>query len=86
MPDVRILMLPDESIGSFEITVSANSVQAPRTIAFDAGGAEPGWSPIGWFELVAGDVEVTLSDKTDGTHVIADAVRWLAVTEAEPDR
>lgn len=82
MPDVRILMLPDESIGSFEITVSASSLQAPRTVAFDAGGAEPGWSPIGSFDLVAGDVHVTLSDRTDGTHVIADAARWVEVVEA----
>lgn len=86
MPDVRLLMLPEESVGSFEITVSRNRLQAPRTVAFAAGGAEHGWSPIGTFDLVAGEVDVTLSDKTDGTHVIADAVRWVAVTEAKPDR
>lgn len=84
MPDVRILMLPDESIGSFEITVTANSLQAPRTVGFGAGRAEPGWSPIGSFDLVAGDVYVTLSDRTDGTHVIADAARWMAVIEGRP--
>ena len=78
VPNVQLLMLPDESIGSFEITVSADS-HPPRTVVFDASVPGPGWSPVGTFDLGAGHVRVTLSDRTDGTHVIADAVRWVEI-------
>ncbi|HVS63170.1 MAG TPA: ABC transporter permease subunit [Thermoanaerobaculia bacterium] len=48
-----------------------------RAIEFDAGAAEAGWSSLGTFELDQGEVEVSLSDDTSGTVVLADALRFV---------
>jgi hypothetical protein len=50
-----------------------------REVKFDADGGEFGWNSLGTFELAGGEVLVTVSDKTDGDFVMADAIRWVAV-------
>ena len=77
MPNTQFVMAPDKSVGSLEITISASGLSESKTLVFDAMHAEPGWTTLGTFDLVAGDARVALSDRTDGTHVIADAVRWV---------
>ena len=79
MPNTQFVMAPGKSVGSLEITVSASGMAESKTLVFDASAAEPGWSPLGTFDLRAGEARVALSDRTDGTHVIADAVRWVAM-------
>ena len=46
------------------------------TVDFDAAAATPGWNEIDAFDLGAGAVRVTVSDKTSGNAVVADAIRW----------
>ena len=77
MPNTQFVMAPGKSVGSLEITVSANGMAEPKTLVFDASAAESGWSAVGTFDWRAGKARVALSDRTDGTHVIADAVRWV---------
>jgi ABC-type transport system involved in multi-copper enzyme maturation permease subunit len=52
-----------------------------REVSFDADGGESGWNSLGTFEVQAGEVVVKISDSTDGDYVVADAIRWLPVTE-----
>ena len=77
MPNTQFVMSPEKSVGSLEITVSASGLSESKTLVFDAMHAEPGWTTLGTFDLVAGEARVALSDRTDGTHVIADAIRWV---------
>ena len=54
-----------------------------RELEFDAGAGEVGWNRIGDFDLPAGEVRLSLSDKTEnGRLVIADAIRWLPLDGA----
>jgi ABC-type transport system involved in multi-copper enzyme maturation permease subunit len=69
--------------GSYDLALHQNGDDRP--IEFDAGAAEPGWSSLGDFQLDRGAVEVTLSDDTSGSVVIADALRFVALdAAAEP--
>lgn len=47
-----------------------------REITFDSNGATEGWNLSESFDLPEGEISVTLSNKTDGQFVIADAIRW----------
>lgn len=80
MPDTEFVMAPGRSVGSLEITVAASGLPESRTLVFDASHAEPGWSALGTFDLRAGEARVAVSNRTDGTHLIVDAVRWRRVT------
>lgn len=80
MPNTQFVMAPGKSVGSLEITVSASGMPESRTLDFDASEAEPGWSAVGIFDIRAGEARVAVSNRTDGTHVVVDAVRWLPVT------
>jgi hypothetical protein len=66
--------------GSYDLALHQNG--GDRPIEFDAGAAEPGWSSLGDFQLDRGAVEVTLSDETSGSVVIADALRFVALDAA----
>jgi hypothetical protein len=63
--------------GSYDLALRQNGDDRP--IEFDAGAAEPGWSSLGDFLLDRGAVEVTLSDDTSGSVVIADALRFVSL-------
>ena len=77
MPNTQFVLAPGKSLGSLEITVSASGLPEPKPLVFDAMHADPGWSALGTFDLPAGETRVAVSDRTDGTHVIVDAVRWV---------
>lgn len=62
----------DQGIQGIEI-VSGDTV---TTVDFDAAAATPGWNEIDALDLAAGPVRVTVSDKTSGNAVVADAIRW----------
>ena len=68
----------DQGIHNIEIS-SGGTV---TTVDFDAAAATPGWNEIDAFDLAAGPVRVTVSDKTSGNTVVADAIRW----ERSPSR
>ena len=80
VPDVRkvgmyseIRSTGDEQ-GVHEIEISSGDTVS--TVDFDASAANPGWNEIDAFDLAAGPVRVTVSDKTSGNAVVADAIRW----------
>ena len=58
-------------------TMNLVDVSGDQVITFDADAADNGWNPLGEFELAAGEVRLEVSDKTDGSLVIADAIRWV---------
>ena len=66
--------------GSYDLKLHHAGEQ--HAIEFDAGAAEGGWSALGDFDLDAGSVEVVLSDKTSGTLVAADALRFVPLDGA----
>ena len=68
------------NVGSYDLSLRAGSSEQP--IEFDAAAAEAGWSALGDFDLEAGRVEVALSDKTSGSLVLADALRFLPLDGA----
>ncbi len=45
-------------------------------VDFDAAAATQGWNEVDVFDLAEGPVRVTVSDKTTGRTVVADAIRW----------
>ena len=51
-----------------------------QVLEFDGGASEPGWNRIGDFDLAAGEVRVAVSNKSEGSVVFADAIRWRPVT------
>lgn len=56
--------------------IEISSGDTVTTVDFDAAAATPGWNEIDAFDLGAGPVRVTVSDKTSGNAVVADAIRW----------
>ena len=67
------------SKGNYEVKLLADGVDA--TVEFDADVATIGWNGLGEFRLPAGEVSLVLSNKTAGSIVVADAVRWRRVEE-----
>lgn len=60
--------------GNWELSVVAGS--NPMQVHFDSGAGTQGWNLVGTYDLPEGEVDVELSDKTDGRVVVADAIRW----------
>ena len=65
--------------GMLDVHIEAGGERHPAP--FDAGEAVPGWNRLGTFDLPAGEVRVTVSDRTSGDSVPADAIRWLPADE-----
>ena len=62
-------------LGNYDMNlVSGDTRQA---VEFDASAAEPGWATLGRFDLDAGEVNLVVTNRTDGRTVVADAVRWV---------
>ena len=57
------------------------SAQGSTAIEFDGSSAIGGWNGLGEFDVESRHVSVVVSNRTDGDVVIADAIRWLEVTE-----
>ncbi|MDE0037354.1 MAG: hypothetical protein OXU77_07300 [Gammaproteobacteria bacterium] len=66
-----------DSFGTYDFELVAGDVR--QTVEYDARTAVSGWNDIGTFELPAGPVSLEVSDSTDGSVVVADAVRWQLV-------
>jgi ABC-type transport system involved in multi-copper enzyme maturation permease subunit len=66
----------DQLAGTWNLTVEDSSGR--REIPFNTGAAADGWNSLGDVEIAEGVVRVELSDKTDASLVIADAIRWSA--------
>ena len=62
-------------LGSYEMQLVDRD--GTRALEFDAAAAEPGWTTLGRFDLPAGEANLVISNRTDGTTVVADAVRWV---------
>ena len=90
--------VPDlEQVGMYSYFRSTNDDQGVHgievysgdtttTVDFDAAAATPGWNEIDALDLAAGPVRVTVSDKTSGNAVVADAIRWERSTSRAPVR
>ena len=68
-------------LGSYEMTLVQHSYKmTPRDestpIEFDGSIAEAGWNRLGDFDLHSPNVSLTVTDRTDGDVVVADAIRW----------
>ena len=50
-------------------------------VEFDAEAAAVGWNDLGAFSLSAGEVSLVVSNRTSGSSVVADAVRWRPVED-----
>jgi ABC-type transport system involved in multi-copper enzyme maturation permease subunit len=47
-----------------------------RDIEFDAEKNDSGWNSLGVFDVASGTVRLIVSNETDGSYVLADAIRW----------
>ena len=60
--------------GRYEMRIDAGAER--RDVYFDSAEATPGWNRIGAWDLGVGTVRLSVSTKTDGAVVVADAIRW----------
>ena len=67
-----------DPIGTLDIKLDDDGVETP--LPLDGRDAEVGWNDLGVFELAAGPIRVTVSDKTSGEVIVADAIRWQRLT------
>ena len=68
-------VFPGRKWGTWHLTIKDGNGDE-REITFDSNAATEGWNLSERFALPEGEVAVTLSNKTDGKFVIADAIRW----------
>ena len=69
-------------LGAFEITVRTPNDAVD--VDFDGQGVGPGWHRLCTIDLGIGQVSVVVSNRTTGTVVVADAVRFLALDLESP--
>ncbi len=62
-------------LGSYDLELENGGNSRP--IDFDAASADIGWAVLGDFDLVGGPVSLVLSDRTTGSALAADAVRFV---------
>ena len=70
-------------VGTHHLTLATLAAAVETTVVFDVDAATPGWNRVGTFELAAGEVRLTVSNRSSGETVIADAIRWTR-TEGPP--
>lgn len=66
-------------LGNYDMRISSGG--SVHTVEFDASAAEPGWTTLGRFDLDAGEIDLVVTNRTDGRTVVADAVRWVRDTD-----
>ena len=74
MPDKQ-KSFPWSKFGTWTMVIKDSNVDR-HNAEFNSGAALEGWNQVETFDLPDGEVSVTLSDKTDGDLVMADAIRW----------
>lgn len=72
---------PNDTLGAYAMLLRSN--RAEISLSFAADVAEPGWTEIGTFDLAAGEVSLSVSDRTEANVVIADAIRWYPLDEVD---
>lgn len=70
---------PGDVFGSYDLRLEAEGIDT--AVEFDASDADVGWNRLGDFDLPAGVVSLSVSNKTSGRLVVADAVRWTPVAD-----
>lgn len=75
LPDA--VQLESTKLGKWHLEIISAGIT--HNIEFDGARATRGWNSIGVFDVAAGDVEVSLSNKSDEKVVMADAVAWSPV-------
>ena len=68
-------------LGAYDIRLHADGETA--ALEFDGAIASPGWHRLGEFDLGAGTVRVSISNRTDGETVVADAIRWTSASATD---
>ncbi len=68
-------MMPGRKWGTYHLVVT-DSYGDEHEIQFDSMAAPLGWSLAGSMDLPEGKTTLTISNKTDGQFVVADAIRW----------
>ena len=63
------------TLGSVEVVVATDATAVD--FRFDGRSSEAGWNSMGTFDLAAGRVDVSVSTRSDGDLVLADAIRWI---------
>ncbi len=71
---------PGSKWGTWNLVIK-DSHSDQYDIKFDSNAAGMGWTLAGSFDFPEGEVSVTLSNKTDGQLVVADAIRWSPSAE-----
>ena len=71
-----------EDQGRYEIHLEADATET--ALEFDASVAELGWNHLGDFAVEAGQVRVLVRNRTSGSSVIADAIRWRPARGGAP--
>ena len=61
-------------LGSYEVQLLVDGEATP--VEFDGSASEVGWNRLGEFQLPAGEVSLTVSNRSSGALVVVDAVRW----------
>ncbi len=64
-------------LGRYDMVLRTGEGETP--IEFDGRRAAFGWNTLGAFDLPAGDVELIVSNRTQGQVVVFDAIRWRRV-------
>lgn len=70
----ELLKIKNNELGGW--TLEVISEEGRELVVFNASSGNSGWNTIGEYDFSAGNVSVELSDKTDKSVVIADAVAW----------
>jgi ABC-type transport system involved in multi-copper enzyme maturation permease subunit len=75
--EVHVPPFARQFLGTWELTVA--SADGRETVSYDASVSNSGWNVVGTFRLPAGNVEVEISDRTNGRLVVADAIAFSPV-------
>lgn len=82
--DVVFAYLRDHSLGrqgAYSMTLESGGRETAAE--FDASAAQPGWNPVVQLDMPAGPARVSVSNRTTGQTVVADAIRWTPIRVAE---
>jgi hypothetical protein len=68
-------IMPGRKWGTYHLVITDGNGDQ-HEIRFNSQAASPGWNMLERIYLTGGETTVTISDKTDGEFVVADAIRW----------
>jgi ABC-type transport system involved in multi-copper enzyme maturation permease subunit len=68
-------IMPGRKWGTYHLVITDGNGD-PHEIKFDSNAAAMGWNLAESIDLPEGETTVTISNKTDGQFVVADAIRW----------